>query len=136
MSINHVTLAGRIGRIETRQAGSTTITEFSLPTDRPAAKGAERVTDWHRVVCFSGLAATVYDRCAKGDHVTVLGRIQYREWVDKDGNKRVTPEIVADRVEFDARHCGPNAGAPVDAAPGKPRAPKPDTYDTHDDIPF
>lgn len=67
-------------------------------TDREG-KRQERV-EWHRVIAFGRLAEVCQGHLAKGRQVYVEGRIQTREWEDKDGQKRFTTEIVAQTVQF------------------------------------
>jgi len=116
---NRVTLIGRLGadpRVIVTAAG-TTIKGLSLATARSRKVGEawEEVTEWHRVSLFD-LAADRFSG-AKGDLVLVEGSIHYGEYIDKDGIKRYTTQINADRTRIvqradrgERRH----AGAPQD----------------------
>lgn len=55
-------------------------------------------TQWVRIVAFGSLAERIGEKMSKGDFVAVAGRIQVRDWEDKDNNKRQTTEIVASSV--------------------------------------
>jgi single-strand DNA-binding protein len=55
-------------------------------------------TEWHKIICWRKLAEIVSKYVKKGDRVAVVGRLSYNSWEDKDGNKRVTAEILADEV--------------------------------------
>ena len=55
---------------------------------------------WHRVICFGTQAETAAKHLSKGDKVMVEGRLQLDQWEDKDGNKRESIDIVANRVLF------------------------------------
>jgi single-strand DNA-binding protein len=59
----------------------------------------EKRTEWHRVVAFNATAENCAKYLTKGRQVLVEGRIQTREW-EKDGVKRYSTEIIADRVQF------------------------------------
>jgi len=109
---NLVILNGNIGQkpeIHTTRTG-TKVTNFRLATSRPILKDGRvlrdnngyqiRETEWHRIICFAGLAEIVEQHCDKGIKVQVLGRIHYRKWTDSQGIERYNTEIIADKVEF------------------------------------
>jgi len=100
-SINKVTLLGHLGRdpeIRHTQSGDP-IANFSIATseswtDKSSGERKER-TDWHNVVVFNdGLAGIVEKYLRKGSKVYVEGRLQTREYQDKDGQRRFTTEVV------------------------------------------
>jgi single-strand DNA-binding protein len=62
-------------------------------------KGEEK-TEWHRVVAFGKLAEVCGQYLAKGKQAYIEGKVQTRNWEDRDGNKRYTTEIVANTVQF------------------------------------
>ncbi|MBU2489699.1 MAG: single-stranded DNA-binding protein [Proteobacteria bacterium] len=69
-------------------------------------KGEER-TEWHRIVVFGKLAEICGEYLSKGKQVFIEGRIQTRDWEDKEGNKRTTTEIIAsDMVMLGSRQDG------------------------------
>lgn len=101
-SLNKVTLIGNLGsdpEIRTTANGSKVAT-FSLATSRqwnsPGGEKQEK-TEWHRCVVWnareSGLADVVEKYCKKGDRIYVEGRIEYRQWQDKENQTRYTTEI-------------------------------------------
>lgn len=96
-SVNHVHLIGRLGQDpETRHTpDGQTVTKFSLATDRPAKPGPHSEPDWHSIVCWQKLAEFAGEYLTKGRLVFVAGRISYRTWEGKDGQKRHATEIVA-----------------------------------------
>ena len=55
-------------------------------------------TEWHRVVLWGKQAESLQEYLTKGKQIYVEGRLQTRQWDDKDGNKRYTTEIKADRI--------------------------------------
>jgi single-strand DNA-binding protein len=68
-------------------------------------------TEWHRIIVWGKQGELAAKYLAKGRKVYVEGRIQTREWQDKDGNKRYTTEIVAQTVQFlDSRGSGGGGG--------------------------
>jgi single-strand DNA-binding protein len=101
----------------------------------------ETRTEWHRIVAFDRLGEICGEYLTKGKQVYIEGKIQTRQWEDRDGNKRYTTEIVArDMVMLGSRdEAGggsrrPSSGrqsAPQDI----PENPYPDSQDD-DDIPF
>jgi single-strand DNA-binding protein len=95
--LNRLEIIGRLGHdpeMRFLPEGQAT-TRFSVATDRPAKPGAEAETDWHQVVCFGKLAEFAGQYLARGRLVFVAGRLTYRQWEDKQGQKRRSTEIVA-----------------------------------------
>jgi single-strand DNA-binding protein len=78
-------------------------------------------TQWHRIVCWGKLADTVHEYLKKGRQVYVEGRLQTRQWEDRDGVTRVTPEIVAQLVRF----LGAKPAAETEAPPPDAEVPVP-----------
>ena len=101
-SLNKVTLIGNLGNDpEVRStSGGNRVATFSLATSRswngPAGDRQEK-TEWHRCVVWntktSQLADIVEKYVKKGDKLYVEGRIEYRQWQDKDGQTRYSTEI-------------------------------------------
>ncbi len=101
-SLNKVMLIGNLGSDpEVRSTtGGNRVGTFSLATSRSwnAANGEKQEkTEWHRCVVWnakgSGLADVVEKYCKKGDKVFVEGRIEYRQWQDKENQTRYSTEI-------------------------------------------
>ncbi len=102
-SVNKVILVGNLGRdAEVRHtSGGTAVATLSLATtDVWTDKGGQRQekTEWHRVVLWGKTAETLQEYLLKGRQIYVEGRLQTRQWDDRDGNKRYTTETRADRV--------------------------------------
>ena len=94
---------GRLTRDpELRRTGSgTAVTSFSLACDRDfKSQSGDKETDFIEVVAWKNTAEFVSKYFSKGRMALVDGRLQIRDWTDKDGNKRVTAEVVADNVYF------------------------------------
>ncbi len=103
--VNKAILVGNLGRdpeLRTTQNGQSVV-NFTLATSETwTDKSGERVerTEWHRIVVWGRTAEMCAQYLSKGRTVYVEGRIQTREWEDKDGNKRYTTEINASTVNF------------------------------------
>lgn len=118
--LNKIVLMGRLTRDpELRQTQSgNSVVSFTLACDRDfAAQGAEKETDFVDIVAWRGTAEFVSKYFSKGRMAVVSGRLQIRNWEDKDGNKRKTAEIVAESVYFgDSKRDGQNASAAAPAS--------------------
>lgn len=100
-SLNEVSLIGRLGRdpeMRFTQSGAG-VCNFSIATTDYAKAGEKPATTWHNVVAWAKTAELCTEYLHKGSLVYVRGRIHNREW-EKNGEKRVTTEIVAERVQF------------------------------------
>lgn len=101
--LNEVILMGRLTRdpdVRMTQNG-TTAANFALACERDyAPQGQDRETDFFDIVAFGKTADFAGQYFAKGQLVAVKGRLQQRDWTDKQGNKRRTTEILADRCYF------------------------------------
>ena len=101
--LNHIVLMGRLTRDpELRRTGSgIAVASFTLAVDRDfTAQGAERETDFVDIVAWRNTAEFVSKYFTKGRMAVVSGRLQTRNWTDKEGNKRKATEIVAESVYF------------------------------------
>jgi len=143
-SVNKVIIVGNLGRdAEIRYtSGGTAVATLSLATtDVWTDKGGQRQekTEWHRVVLWGKTAETLQEYLLKGRQIYVEGRLQTRQWDDRDGNKRYTTETRADRVVLlGGRGGGGGGGASrSDDENQQPQvgAGEPDVL-TEDDIPF
>ena len=113
--LNRIILMGRLTRDpELRRTGSgTAVTSFSLAVDRDfKSQSGEKETDFIDVVAWRSTAEFVSKYFTKGRMAVVEGRLQIRDWTDKDGGKRRSAEVVADNVYFgdSKRDGGDNSG--------------------------
>ena len=114
--LNHIDLMGRLTRDpELRYTGSNVpVASFRIAVDRDfgGRDGAERQTDFIDIVAWRSTAEFVSKYFTKGSMAVVSGRLQMRDWTDRDGNKRTSAEVVADNVYFgdSKRDRGENAG--------------------------
>jgi single-strand DNA-binding protein len=117
MSVNKVILVGRLGRDpETRYTGSgQAVANFSVATDESFKdRNGERQkrTEWHKIVVWGKQAEIAQQYLKKGSLIFIEGRIQSREWQDKEGQKRTSFEIVANNFRMlGGRAEGAAAGA-------------------------
>jgi single-strand DNA-binding protein len=122
--LNKTILMGRLVRepeLRTTQGG-VSVSTFTLAVERDFQRGDERQTDFIDIVAWRGTADFVHKYFRKGQLVAVTGRLQSRKWEDKDGNKRVSFEVVAEEVHFaerkqDSYDRGYGAPPPTDAPP-------------------
>jgi len=149
-SVNKVIVIGNLGRDpELRYTASgQPVTSFTVATnerwnDRDG-KPQER-TEWHRIVVWGKQAENCANYLQKGRSVYVEGRLQTREWEDKEGQKRQTTEIVAQTVQFLGSRDGGGAGPRSTSTstttggggdPGPAREPGPAPTGDPGDIPF
>ena len=129
--LNKIILMGRLTRDpELRRTGSgTAVTSFSLAVDRDfKSQSGEKETDFIDIVAWRSTAEFVSKYFTKGRMAVVEGRLQIRDWTDKDGGKRRSAEVVADNVYFgDSKRDGagdygtaPAYGAPAGRAAQAP----------------
>ncbi len=104
-SVNKVILIGNLGQDPEKRVtgGGQTVCTFSIATtDRWSDKGGQpqERTEWHRIVVWGPQAENCAQYLSKGRQAYIEGRLQTRQWEDKEGNKRQTTEVVAQRVQF------------------------------------
>ena len=137
-SVNKVILIGNLGRDpEVRYTqGGTAVANFTMATTdawQDAAGEKKERTEWHRIVVWGKQAEVVGEYLRKGRPVYVEGSLQTREWTDREGQKRYTTEVRAQRIQFlgrpDDRAAAPSAPAPEEGA-------GPTGGYAEDDIPF
>ena len=114
--LNRIIIMGRLARDPElrRTQNGTPVASFRLAVDRDFKDKAtgERSTDWIDVVAWRSTAEFVSRFFTKGRMAVVEGRLQMRDWTDKDGNKRIVAEVVADNVYFgDSKRDGESGGA-------------------------
>jgi single-strand DNA-binding protein len=127
MSVNKVILVGRLGRDpETRYTGGgQAVANFSVATDETYKdRNGERQkrTEWHRITVWGKQAEIAQQYLKKGALVFIEGRIQSREWQDKEGQKRTSYDIIANNFRMlggraDGAAAGASAGGMGGGAP-------------------
>ena len=139
-SVNKVILIGRLGADpEVRYTPSgTPAANFRIATsevwnDKQGQR--QEKTEWHRIVAWRRLGEICGEYLSKGKQVYIEGRLQTRDWEDKDGNKRYTTEIIANQMQMLGPKGSSDGGGAYDGSPvsdaGSYPGPPPE-----DDIPF
>ena len=138
-SLNKVILIGNLGRdpeVRYTQNGAA-VANFTLATNEVwTDKSGERQekTEWHRIVVWGKQAEIVKEYLSKGKQVYVEGSLQTRQWDDREGHKRTTTEIKANRVLMLGR---PGSGEQRTSQPAESREiVAEDQTPPEDDIPF
>jgi len=147
-SVNKVILIGNLGsdpEVKYTPSG-TAVANFNVATNESwVSKDGkkEEKTEWHKIVVWSKLAELCGEYLAKGRPVYLEGRLQTRDWNDKDGNKRYTTEIVAQTIQFlgspgerGERGEGRPAPAARSARGGSSNIEEAPPMEADDDIPF
>jgi single-strand DNA-binding protein len=147
-SVNKVILVGNLGRdaeLRYTPTGAAVATINMATTEVWNDKAGQRQekTEWHRVVLWGKPAESLTEYLVKGKQIYVEGRLQTRQWDDKDGNKRYTTEIRGDRIVLlgggggGGRGSGGAMGDRGDSAATHAQGPEPSEQPlTDDDIPF
>ena len=142
-SVNKVILVGNLGRdAELRYTpGGAAVATLNLATTEvwnDKNQQRQEKTEWHRVVLWGKQAESLQEYLTKGKQIYVEGRLQTRQWDDKDGNKRYTTEIKADRITLlgggGGRGGGMSERSPASHSGGMDEPPMEPITD--DDIPF
>lgn len=137
-SVNKVTLIGNLGKDpELRYTSSgVAVATFSMATSEswkdPEGNTQER-TQWHNIVAWRKLAEIVGEYLKKGSKLYLEGRLQYRNYDDKNGVKRYVTEIVMDEMVMLDSRGGGGAGAQQES--GNPPLPE-ESAGKVDDLPF
>ncbi|ETR71678.1 MAG: single-strand DNA-binding protein [Candidatus Magnetoglobus multicellularis str. Araruama] len=147
---NKATLIGRLGRDpEMRYTPSgMAIANFTIATNetwKDKDGNKQERTEWHKIVAFARLAEICGQYLSKGRLVFIEGRIQTRDWVDKENIKRYTTEIVALEMKMlESKGASSSAAAfrddpgpsETDHIPAPPMAGSPPAEENLDDVPF
>ena len=102
--LNHITLMGRlVADPELRRTGSgVAVTTFRIAVDRDFAPkdGGERKADFITCVAWRQTGEFISKYFTKGRMIVVDGRLEMRDWNDRDGNKRTTAEVIVENAYF------------------------------------
>jgi len=126
--LNRSIIMGRLTRDpELRNVGDVPVCNFTLACDRDYKNAAgEKETDFIDIVAWRSTAEFVSKHFTKGRMAVADGRLQVRDWTDRDGGKRRSTEIVADNVYFgDSK---PSGGQTVGTASGTQASTPPDDF--------
>ena len=117
--MNRIVLMGRMTRDPElkRTNNGSSVTTFTIAVDRDfKSKGGDRETDFIEVVAWRNTAEFICNYFSKGRVILVEGRLQMRDWVDQNNNKRRSAEVIAENVYFgdsNKRDEAPSANTPV-----------------------
>ncbi|MBI5887041.1 MAG: single-stranded DNA-binding protein [Deltaproteobacteria bacterium] len=141
--VNKVILVGNLGKDpEIRYTTSgMAVAKFSLATSETRTKDGqkEEKTEWHNIVAFGKLAEICGEYLAKGKQIYIDGKIQYRSYDDKEGNKKYITEIVANEMRMlGAKGAGGSGGAGGKGAStqGSETSANESAPPDYDDVPF
>jgi len=100
--LNHIVVMGRLTHDpELRKTASgVSVTSFTVAVDRDFSQDGQKETDFLDVVAWRNTAEFAAKYFAKGRMAVISGRLQIRNWEDKEGNKRRTAEILAENIYF------------------------------------
>jgi len=120
--VNKVILIGNLGRdpeLRHTQKGQAVVNFFLATTENWTDKNGERQerTEWHRIVAWGRTGELCAQYLSKGRTVYIEGRLQTREWEDREGNKRSTTEVNANQVQFLGGPRGSGAQGASHSAP-------------------
>jgi single-strand DNA-binding protein len=142
-SINKVILIGNLGQDpELRYtSGGVAVATFSLATNeswKDQDGSTQERTQWHNLVAWRKLAEICGEYLKKGGRIYVEGRLQYRNYDDKNGVKRYVTEIIVDQMMMLDTRAGGGAGAGVSHEAPPPSSMPPDDNGSNkvDDLPF
>ena len=137
--LNRIVLMGRLVKDpELRRTGSgTAVTSVTLAVDRDfKEQDGTRKADFIDVVAWKGTAEMLAKYFTKGRMTVVEGRLQLRDWTDKDGNKRRTAEVVANSVYFGDSKSSDTQFAPTSMNPVSSSAADFQEVDDDGQLPF
>ena len=138
--INKAILIGNLGgKPEFRLTPQgTPVANFSLATSETRGRESEREerTEWHRIVLWDKLAEIARDHLDTGDRVYIEGRLQTREWEDKEGRKRWTTEVVGREMRMLGGRAQDTEEPPIAEPPTVLRDAQSSADPVVDDLPF
>lgn len=118
--LNRIIIMGRLTRDPElrRTQNSTAVASFTLAVDRDfKGEDGKRATDFIDIVAWRAVAEFVAKYFTKGRMAIVEGRLQLRDWKDKDGNARRSAEVIADNVYFGDSKKEASESTPEDPLP-------------------
>ena len=141
MAFNKVIIQGNISNeVELKQTQSgTSVCSFNVAVNRFSKEPDAKKVDFFTIVAWQAKADFVSRYFKKGSPILVCGRLENREWTDKQGNKRISTEIIAEEITF----CGGASEDQQKPSPNVPympsayqAAPKMDEVPNDGDLPF
>jgi single-strand DNA-binding protein len=138
MSFNKIIVVGNLGRDpELRYTPQgTPVCNFSVATNekwKDTSGDLKERTTWFRVAAWGRRAEVANQFLKKGSQVYLEGRLEVREYTDRDGVLRTSLDVNATEIQFLDRRSEWDQGSPTDLTPGEPDNPPPAA---NDDVPF
>ena len=127
MAVNKVFIIGNISTdLELKQTQSgTSVCSFNVAVNRYSKEPDAKKVDFLTVVAWQQKAEFVSRYFKKGQAIVVVGRLENREWTDKQGNKRISTEIIAEEIDFVGSKESGDGGQPRTSVPTEPYMPTP-----------
>ncbi|MBR6113729.1 MAG: single-stranded DNA-binding protein [Oscillospiraceae bacterium] len=130
--LNHIVLMGRLVRDPELRYTSANVpvasVRIAVDRDFGRGEGGERQADFIDVVAWRQTGEFVSKYFTKGSMIVVSGRLQMRDWTDRDGNKRTSAEVVADNVYFGDSKRREDGGEPARSSYA-PRTPSQESFE-------
>ena len=139
---NNISFVGHIGNEpELKQVGQNDLLELNVANN--VGFGDRRSTNWFRCSIWGKRAVTLQPHLTKGKQVFVTGQLTLREYTNRDGEKRISPDIRVGEIEFfntdrggsDHQNAPPHQSA-NDSSSSTPATSSTSTPETEDDMPF
>ena len=135
--LNSIAIMGRLVKDPDLRStnNGTPVCSFTLAVERDFRQGEEKVTDFFDCVAWTGAAEHIAKYFKKGSMMAVIGNMQSRKWVDKNGNNRLSWEVIVNKTYF----AGGRETTSDNNVPGHSVAPQSVFYDEPDDggeLPF
>ena len=126
MSLNKVILMGNMcADPELKQTqGGASVCSFNIAVNRKYSKDGKAEVDFITIVAWRQQAEFVCKYFKKGSGIVIVGRLENREWTDKQGNKRISTEIIAEEIDFVGSKES-DGGQPRTSVPTEPYVPTP-----------
>lgn len=134
--MNKISAAGRVvadAEIRFTKSGDP-IASFRLASD--VGFGDNKTTNWFSCQIWGKRAESLAPHLTKGSQLTVFGTLKLREWEDKEGQKKLSPDISVDDLAFQGGKKDGEPSKPSQKQSGKPQGKSPSFEDMEDDIPF
>ena len=134
--MNKISAAGRVvadAEVRFTKSGDP-IASFRLASD--VGFGDNKTTNWFNCQIWGKRAESLAPHLTKGSQLTVFGTLKLREWEDKEGQKKLSPDISVDELAFQGGKKDGEPSRPSPKPSGKPQGKSPSFEDMYDDIPF
>jgi single-strand DNA-binding protein len=142
MSVNNrITLIGRVGKdpeMRRFDGGSVAVRLSVATSEKYTNKQGQKVeqTEWHTCTAWGKLAEIIEQYSFKGQQVALSGRMTYRSWQDRNGNNRLSPEIIVEEFQMLSKKKEKVQEARQEAPPAPNTETPSEPLNGDDDLPF